>query len=363
MRIAPGVALILLLPAIHPTILPAQHLRTVPPEPSCPACTIVFERLAEFGEAEGDGWVDLTPRFAVQRDRVVLVNLQGRDRLRVFSRSGAFERIVGRRGGGPGEYGLIMDVVASPDGRLHVVDREHRRITVLDEELKVERVVPLPGLPVGVGLLPLEDGGYVANLLVPTSESLGRPLHRLASDGTALLSYDVRSEEVRLERTLDQLRRLASSRDGTFWSAVSSGYVIERHTMDGPLQGSWVLPPPWEEVEESRIRAGFPQPLLMTLQEDPEGLLWVVSRRADPGWEEAMSSSFGAHGWTPQIDVFEGYFDSVVDVLDPESGRLVVRFDWPGYLLRFVAPWMVLAYEDAEVEPKLVLYRVRLEGR
>ena len=99
---------------------------------------------------------------------------------------------------------------------------------------------------------------------------------RPASPDGALAGWNV------LERGLQRVRH-RSAHDG--WTAAG---VLGSPAAVG--RGSGFADP-----------GGLPQPLLTTLQEDPEGLLWVVSRRADPRWEEAMSSSFGAHGLTPQI--------------------------------------------------------------
>lgn len=121
---------------------------------------------------------------------------------------------------------------------------------------------------------------------------------------------------------------------------------------------------PWDVEGEALPgpMAPPPPPGSVMSVEEREGRLWVVSRRAARDFSSALSRESGVHGLGWRIDEYGRYFESVVDVIDPRSRRLVARVVHPGYLLRFVAPGLVVGYDDSQVTPRLVLFRVELEG-
>lgn len=337
----------------------------VPALPSCATCTIRLERLVSFGDEAGDGWVDITGRMALVGDEVVVVNLTAAHELRVFERDGTFRRRVGRRGAGPGEYGRIHDISVSEEGLLHVLDRERARLTILSANLTVEKILPLSVRPLGGGLLVLDDGSFVINAMVPTADRIGFPLHRFDADARLVTSYPVSSTEVHPGLEREHLRRIAPTKGGgSFWSVLANGYRVDRYDVDGPLLESFVVEAPWDVEGEALPgpMAPPPPPGSVMSVEEREGLLWVVSRRAARDFSSALSRESGLHGLGWRIDEYGRYFESVVDVIDPRSRRLVARVVHPGYLLRFVAPGLVVGYDDSQVTPRLVLYRVELEG-
>ena len=52
--------------------------------------------------------------------------------LRVFGRTGAHVRTIGRKGGGPGEFQEVVGLAWAPDGNLWVIDPSNARISVFD---------------------------------------------------------------------------------------------------------------------------------------------------------------------------------------------------------------------------------------
>ena len=52
--------------------------------------------------------------------------------LRMYNASGRFVRVVGRQGGGPGEYNTIAGIATTRDGRIAIWDPRNGRITVYD---------------------------------------------------------------------------------------------------------------------------------------------------------------------------------------------------------------------------------------
>jgi hypothetical protein len=82
-----------------------------------------------------------------------------------------------------------------------------------------------------------------------------------------------------------------------------------------------------------------------------------------PGIARPWEQRRGVHGITWEIAEYHRYFESVLDVIEIETHRLLVRTVVPGYLLRFVEPGVILSWDDSRPEPLLVLRRVRMEER
>lgn len=53
--------------------------------------------------------------------------------IKVFDAQGEFLRAVGRRGEGPMEFGRAWPTHVDASGRVHVVDTDNRRISVIDQ--------------------------------------------------------------------------------------------------------------------------------------------------------------------------------------------------------------------------------------
>ena len=344
------------------TTFPAASQTAVSGDPTCLDCAIRLDPLLSIGDADPESWVEFTERLVLLDRHLILTRGSVPTELSIFSREGIFQRNLGRSGGGPGEFGWIHDIAQTGDGRLHVSDRRHGRISIYAPDLTLERVVPLPARPVDIGLLAFEDGSYVVNALVGTAELMELPLHRIGPEGEILLSYPVPSTEVLPGREVMQLRRLAQGQESTFWSVGFPDYRVVRYHIDGALLDSFAVDPPWPAGEAEDPGQGVAQPGVMAVEER-DGRLWVVSRRLSPRYRSAMEQRRGVHGITWEIAEYHRYFESVLDVIEIETHRLLVRTVVPGYLLRFVEPGVILSWDDSRPEPLLVLRRVRMEER
>lgn len=82
----------------------------------------VFERVATISLEEGDTVINVTPDVVVQDDGSFLI-VDGREaRVRIYDASGRLEMQFGRKGEGPGEFGLPLTAMRNADGTMTVVD-------------------------------------------------------------------------------------------------------------------------------------------------------------------------------------------------------------------------------------------------
>jgi hypothetical protein len=102
---------------------------------------------------------------------------------------------------------------------------------------------------------------------------------------------------------------------------------------------------------------------ILDVQEDERGRLWVISRKADPDWRSSISRTTGVHGASLEVDSYTGYFNTVIDVIDPATASLIATAEWGGYVVRFVGPNTVAICDDSTGEPRISLWILALEGR
>lgn len=96
-----------------------------------------------------------------------------------FDSTGALRWTYGREGFGPGEFAHPRDVSLAGDGATWVLDPRTARITVIDEDGRAARLLPLDGLEYPTDeFVPLSDGGAV--VIVANGEE---PLVRVGRDG------------------------------------------------------------------------------------------------------------------------------------------------------------------------------------
>jgi hypothetical protein len=134
-------------------------------------------------------------------------------------------------------------------------------------------------------------------------------------------------------------RSLSRARNGGFWAAHLAEYQIDYWNPRGKrsriLTGTRDWFPGWPDFFEPVVTVWLPTPNLIAVHQDPAGLLWTVSRIADAHWKplkkltrrqlvEERSSVLPP--WPPTYDP---YVDTIIEVIDPETGRLLAsrRFD------------------------------------
>jgi hypothetical protein len=331
----------------------------------CRTCTIQAFKQVELGGEEGEGYVDITARIAVTPDRIIVVNLTARHELRVFTRDGTFVETVGTAGGGPTDFRSISDLrYDSRRALLYVLDAGNSRIAVLDRQLRIIRLVPLPGRPIERGLLPLEDGGFLFNGVVATAERAGFPLHVVDSAGSIVTSFGTDIAALRPDQAFEQIQRIAHSSLG-FWAAGYTRYRIDRYDFTGRHLQTLVREPRWYREWSSPVSGrgrGEPMTNILDVQEDEQGRLWVISRKADPNWRSSISRTTGVHGASLGVDSYTGYFNTVIDVIDPATASLIATAEWEGYVVRFVGPNTVAICDDSTGEPRISVWVLALEA-
>jgi hypothetical protein len=133
------------------------------------AWTVSAEPTLAMGVSEGDPDHEFYQIAGVTRlsDGTIVVANAGTQQLRYYAPDGALQRSVGRKGGGPGEFAMLMTALGVPGDSILTFDAMNRRLSLFDPVGRHVRDFGASDASNPVPLLVrgrLDDGAYVAQL-------------------------------------------------------------------------------------------------------------------------------------------------------------------------------------------------------
>jgi hypothetical protein len=329
-------------------------------EGSCRTCRIVVKDSVVLGDEDGPGIVGniftiarlSTGQYALSYDANDAVIL-------VFDSAGRFQREVGRRGSGPGEYQFIRFLRAEGP-RLHVYDGRLRRETVLSDRFDVLRSAVFATNLSG-DALPLDERRSVLNGTFATPDKAGLYLHVLEERALTRSFDDHNASAYRYDLSHIYRRALGQSASGGFWSAYRTEYRIDRWSGSGSREASFTRVADWFRPHLTSGRASGstgPQPTIRAVREDEAGRLWVLIAVADARWERAVVS-------TPEGQTFSDpndYYDSIVEVLDPQRREVLATLRLGPSLTEMPRAGEAAYYhEDSRGIPRIVVLKLAFQ--
>lgn len=330
----------------------------------CARCVMQRERVVELGSEDGDGALG-SPAGVVRRlnGEWVVADYQGSGRFYVFAPDGTFRRTVGRKGRGPGEYSIPDDFRVLPGDSLEVVDYFGFRITTLSPSLDVVRTRPTGPLGHQIAFLP--DGRHVIAGSVRSAVSIGLPLH-LVSAGKIVRSFGADPPIQSVANSMRMWRSLASAKGGAVWSSELLRYVIEQWDSSGTRRMRLERTAPWfqpqREYGVSSDPSRPPRPGLVFIDTDSVGMIWTAIRIPDADYPSAFVEGFDPYGRrTDVVQDLNRYYDTVVEVIDPERKAVVGRANMDENVQGFAGNGFVFTYElRGEGYPVVSVWRLRL---
>lgn len=319
-------------------VLSAQDTLTVSEQAMCVRCRIELSLERRLGEIDGDGILEGEPS-SVSRDPqgrwiVTQFTPAGRAPL-VFDAAGRFLQLLGKVGSGPGEFRSPLYTRVVGDS-IFVTDRGNSRLTVVGPTGAMVRERTNLMLGMAYPFEVLRGGRVVVGVDVPTRDAVGMPLHLFSQTGTYLKSFGAAAAgAVRPGTAIQRRRRIARSADGGLWVTGVVDYTIAHYDSSGRLTTVLRRNPAWfARVDEAAQARGEPRPMIMGIEEDQEGRLWILGVTADARWKSVLSFDLparmgGGRSALPLPSDPRKYHDAIIEVIDPRSRRLVVsqRFD------------------------------------
>ncbi len=329
---------------------------------SCTNCRIDLTRIVSLG-GDSTGYVDKEP-IAMTRDwrgRYYLTFFSPPQMIPVFDSTGRPLFRIGRKGQGPGEYQAPIQIRALPDRRFLVFDFGGvGKMSVLDSSYRFIRSYTQVVAPV---------------VFLPDSRTTGNfgPLTLFDTLGRAVKTFGAPTEPPIDAQAWRGNRKEAPGAGATIWSIRDDTYHIEQWDTAGKRVADIVRTVEWfpPVVNRAVIRRGErPTPQTRDLYEDPRGLLWVVITVASADWHDHLGPPVTRTGLVsgtttttyPQLDDGRMH-DSMIEVIDPKTQRLVATTRFAGLMLFSLGDRYFASYREAENGiPFVDVWRLRLVG-
>jgi hypothetical protein len=144
-------------------------------------------------------------------------------------------------------------------------------------------------------------------------------------------------------------------------------YRIQRWSLDGVKRAEINRTVDWFRPHDNfrypvDIASEAHPPGLISIHQDNTGLLWTILRVPDRRWKSALGQRTNVYGRSA-IGVLdrEKYWDTIVEVIDPTSGKVIASTRVDAVLERFVHDRQAFQYkEDESGEPSVVIWQFRL---
>ncbi|HEX6939220.1 MAG TPA: 6-bladed beta-propeller [Longimicrobiales bacterium] len=355
-----------LLVGVLPAIAHAQSDVRIAPEPLCKRCSVDLELVATLGSVDGPGALSgpIASIAVDSKGRFYVADYLQSYQILVYEPNGDFLGTIGRRGDGPGEYRHVVSVHIGDGDTLHIFDRMAHRYTVLGPDWNVVRTRLFPGAVMEA--TSTSKGEIVVSAQIRTPDRIGLPLHRFAGAGDSLISFGSENPVVRPDMRYLETRRIAPSRDGGVWSAHEAQYHIERWGLDGKKKAGLYREVDWFPPYPKRLPLSpdnEPYPMLSDIHEDRAGRLWVAVWVPDTNWKAGLGEKVnGPEGPYYRIVDHSRLLDTMFEVIDPRTGRLVMSQRLPQMVIAFLNDETIAGYRtDDDGIPFIDIWRVRIK--
>jgi hypothetical protein len=309
----------------------------------CARCTIKLTRVAElrntFGSDERGAQAAVVAAVRDSRGFTFVSYSDDPSRLLVHDRDGKVLRTLGRSGSGPIEFKRISALIITAGDTLHVFDQIQRRRTVISPSGAFVRSNPLPLNSISV--LVLENDAQLLNASIPSSTAIGHPIHVVSTGGSIVKSLGANTPSKRPDGSENDRRLLAVDSDTYVWALHQNQYRLELWSLSGQLarvltrNTAWF--PPWRGQMGSNYERKAPDPYPVGFSKRTSGQYWVVTRVADPDWKSDLVAKRTESGRTLYaVNQPQRAYDSVIELIDVNAGRVIARQRSPDALARFI---------------------------
>jgi len=346
-----------------PTVLLGQRQFHVTSPGSCQQCRISLTRATILRSPSSESaFTSRTTLVQNSRGVVFLAPVAQPGQVLRFSSSGAYLGSFGEHGERSGTLGVITTIVVDPADSLHVFDRQKRQTVFSPVDLSYARHSATPASAIAAVILP--PGNSVIHADIRTPGRVGFPVHMLDEHGAVQRSFGAEVPEFSVDQPWLSYRSLAKGgTDRTLWLARFNQYRIEQWDTAGTLvcvilrDAPWF--PTWRRWNNDPM-ASPPLPRLLSVREDHAGRLWVLIGVADSAWQQTPARD---RGRDRRLSASERsrFFDTIVEVIDLRSGRLLASRRHPDLLSAFVSDDLVfLRRNNGPERNEIELWRVGL---
>jgi hypothetical protein len=345
--------LVVLLFLQSPAAGSAQSL--VIPDRVQPLTRIRVEHLATIGTDPDGPLLSRLTTLAMDSEQFFLAApTHERGIVAVFDRRGAFQGAFGREGRGPGEFAApVQRVLVGPGDSIHVLEGP-RHTVLLPRASGFARLRTLPFVPRDVGFA--VDGRMIAAAPLPLRGDTTGLVHVL-SPGGGIAQVLVHATRHDPRYPFESHRVVGSAAGDSLWIGHVRRYEIELWSARQGRLGGIRRDAPWFAEWSGESGLEWTSPRLAAVVQEGRYLWTLVTI---PG-AAARPQDTGESRPVSEIDLNE-YFDTVIEVLDLRTARVVARRQVPGHLAGFLGggPVVYARREGPQGEVLLDIYRLRL---
>jgi len=340
---------------VRSILLAAVILSGCSSDPDCPDCRITAERIAVFGESDGDGALEGRPLVsAAFGGHRLVIQPDGSPQLPLlFSASGHFVSALGSNGDGPGEFRRPARALIRND-TAWIIDGTLRRATAVVSVGGIVATVPWQRIPFDA--ISRDDGTWI----LAGGAGAARAMARVSSTGEVLQEFGDSIPSTGTRRVLAQGPR-------GFWSAATL-FRLRFEEWAGPDTMLRVIEPvtrhfPAYDRMETPTPDRPPPPSLRAFWTDSLGRLWALLEVPAREWRSGFGEprrGEGGQQYLPMLDANRAYA-SVVLVIDPNTGAVVAERQLDGWFYAVVEPFVIMrALQDADGWYRAELWRLRM---
>ena len=342
-----------------------QVITRIPPAAACDRCEIELDALTTLGTAGG----------RAQLSRYSTVGRDGRGRWFVgmqyddgpvarYQPDGRYSGPIGRSGKGPGEFSFVAALTADDHDSLHVFgthysvfdpDGKHARTLQVFEGARVYSAFSLPRRQT------------LVQATQNTADLAGVPLHVIDRTGKVLRSFGMMPNEPFKLNFWTRWRPVSLSGVSGAWIGTVNHYKVERWSLDGSRKlilerrAEWF--PQWENWS-GEMDVDKPPPRILSIHEDKEGLLWVLIMVADAKYKPIATRVGRRERRMYNVADEDSLNDTMLEVIDPKTGRLVTSQRFPQALLGIIDDDHVFGMGiDRDGDLEVRVWRMRLIRR
>lgn len=318
--------------------------------PMAPGCNPTSQHLVALSGPE----VDLPIVGLDWGERFLIVPRSAPYRISLFDGDGSFIRHVGRRGQGPGEFGVIAALLPFADSLLAMDARNHRG-TVFDNRLEYVREFPLPLQVDGSRPSLSPDHHVLVSGQMADRRHSGSPVVKLNWEGEAVRYFGeaARAEENPAGRVLP--RALTVISDTLLATLPPTRYSVELWTMDGGRLSTIDREVPWFDWPPDLVDSE-PENRLVDVQADERGRIWTLALIDGMRWREGVEDG--------RVVDHAAWVDAAIDIMDVGSGESVCTYRLPDRRVPggFVGTQTILTYEeDTGGDPTVRFWRLEAD--
>jgi hypothetical protein len=273
----------------------------------------------------------------------------------VFHSDGSVAATAWRSGDGPGEFRMPAGIVPSGDGETLVFDAMLKRANVFDAKLRFKSgstAVVAPYAAVSF------RAGVFATAQIRSGQGAGHRLHQLSRSGAVTESFSFLGLEATDPNGRYERYHVAAT--STVRCAVREWMLALACQSPGSSSFTMGIEAPWFDTKPRRTgTANAPQSAhIKALVALDERHMALAVLRPSSTWRQHIVTRNGPDGPSLEIEDYDGYFDTVVLVVDIVNLRLVSTTQVPQAVLYAPSRGFLAGLAMADDAEQVVLWRV-----